>query len=392
MSTEVFDRAKAREIHIWGLPQVNLLGVMGFIDKITPILTIMLPLMSNRFMQDFYVIQEKETIKFDQLISLLITELAKIDSDRTVTLLNIVSKRAVKALEFQVRQRKLDVKAFNNLITSELMDAQFDALDVDRAELATLVMRVQTALLKANAEYQELLSRIELEGLNLSLAEVEVLETQIKVARLDIQILEAQLKVLRIGLEVSEVLLEVAGMAAQKITLQADVKSLQADIDQTRISGYQLTSEQAEFAAELDQIIRKLASDLTVIAARRGLIQQEKDDTNEYITAQAALIISSLAAQRIKTVLATSNAATAQANAMTKLGSIVTPEQNQRTTLATQKAGVTGELANMGVWLNNARIVAVSRDAQADIDAATLRAAANVVSTLTHLIGPATTE
>jgi hypothetical protein len=193
-------------------------------------------------------------------------------------------------------------------------------------------------------------------------------------------------------LEVSEVLLEVAGMAAQKITLQADVKSLQADIEQTRISGYQLTSEQAEFAAELDQIIRKLASDLTVIAARRGLIQQEKDDTNEYITAQAALIISSLAAQRIKTVLATSNAATAQANAMTKLGSIVTPEQNQRTTLATQKAGVTGELANMGVWLNNARIVAVSRDAQADIDAATLRAAASVMSTLTHIIGAAATE
>jgi len=392
MSTEVFDRAKAREVQIWGLPQVSLLGVMGFIDKLTPILTIMLPLMSNRFMQDFYVIQEKETIKFDQLISLLITELAKIDSERTITLLNIVSKRAVKALEFQVRQRKLDVKTFNNLIASELMDAQFNALDTDRAELATLTMRVQIALLKAEAEYQELLSRIELEGLNLSLAEIEVLETEIKVARLDIQILEAQLKVLRIGLEVSEVLLEVAGMAAQKITLQADVKSLQADIEQTRISGYQLTSEQAEIAADLDRIIRKLASDLSVIAARRTLVQQEITDANEYISAQAALLVTSLAMQRLKVILSTSNSDSVKLNATKKLTDIARPEQAQRTTLATQRAGIIGELATAGVQVNDARINAVSLDAQADIDAATLMAAASVMSTLTHIIGAAGAE
>ena len=386
MSTEVFDRAKTREVLIWGVPKIDMLIAMG--AKIgLPLLTFIIPLEEDRFLQDFYLIQEHETIKYDQMIAWLVAELAKINAERTITIANIATKRIEKNLAFEARDRKLDNKIFSNVVAAALMDAQFDTLREDQAKLVTKQQQVTTAWLKANAEIAEIQSKIQLEAGNLLLAEIDVLKAQQDLAKKDIEILNAEIRVLQVAIDILEISIQITNLALEKVNIEADIKMLTVDILRTGLSAKHYTAEQKEIVVELDGITRRLASDLALIQAREAIVSVEISDTSIYLGLLSSLLVAQLAAEQVRGTIAAADEANAIANANSRTSAISTPEASSRIADANMKSGVSQSIASQDATVNWARRLANMSINNAQMTAAITRAKASVVSTLSHQIG-----
>lgn len=390
MSTEVYDRAKAREFRIWENPKIDLVKAMGFSPALNAGIIIMIPLEDDRFLQDLYIIQEQETIKYDQLIASLVAELAKINAERTNTLAGIASKRIIKNIEIETRNKKLSNKMLSVTIADELMNAQFDALREDEYRIITKRKQLETAILKANAEIEEIQSKILMEAGNLLLAEIDILKAQQDLAKGDLKILEAEMRVTQIALDIAETLLSTANLVGEKENILADINMIKADILRTGLSAKHLTAEQYEISVELDSITRRLANDLLQIKAKENIVNMEKVDTSAYLGKMASLLVVQLAAEQMRVTLANMDLSNTTANMRARVQGIATPESSSRISNALMKLNTSVSLANYSTGINTARTSAAQIENDAHIQDAINRAKASVASTLQHVIGSIT--
>jgi len=389
MSTEVFARGQAREVLIWELPKINIFRAMGLSASLT-LLTLVIPFENDRYLQDFYVIQENETIKYDHLIAVLVAELASINAERTITLANIATKRLEKSLQMQARAKKLDNMTFSNLVATALMDAQFDALREDQAQLLTKQQIVATAKIKARAEIEEIQSKIQLEGGNLLLAEIDVLKAQQDLVKKDIEILATELRLLNIALEVTETSLQIMNLVLEKVNIKADIRLIEADIKRTKLSDKHLTAERKEIRVELDGITRRLSSDLNLLTDKEAIVSNEVSDSSSYLTMLSTLLVTQIASEQMRSVIAAAYSANALAVAKIKSYGIAAPEAASRIADATLRSTTSAQLATQHLGIGVARVAASATENEAHIAAAIMRAKAEVTSTLTHTIGSTT--
>jgi hypothetical protein len=275
MSQDVFDRAIAREDKAWETPQVDTLTAMGQSYSTQPVQAETFMLDKNRIRQDIALVYDAETEALNKLDVMLGIALSKIYSDSLIIAAKIASKRVVMSYEYVLKQKKLDVKTYSNLIASEFMDAKIADLAVDYAEVATLLVKVNLYQQETALKIQELQAEISEQSLKLEEAKVDVAKAQIDVLRAENAIAREIIKALEVQVNILEVLYQVAEVELRKVEIEAESIGIDAAIKRTTIAGYRLTNMQRRYALDTDAIARKLTSDLQSIAYKSTIASTE---------------------------------------------------------------------------------------------------------------------
>jgi hypothetical protein len=297
MSTEVFERAKAREAKIYSHTEVDLLRAAGHQFVVKAIENTRLDLEGRRIRQDIYVLTEYELLKMAQLDYILYVGLGKISSDRLVLVARIASKRVIKQYDYALRQKKLTVKEYSNLIADELMLAKESALAIYEAENEILTLKVQLYIQETTLKIEELQAKIQEEGLNLKKAEMEVVEAELEVQKTALKITREILRVLEIQVEIFNVLYEITYIGVKVAGVRADIAELTSSIERTKVSKYKLDAEKEQFRVEIEGIAKKLAQDILSIGLKTEMLAEEEVASQRYYDTISVLITAELAEQ-----------------------------------------------------------------------------------------------
>ena len=246
MSNEAYSRAAAREAKFWP-PFIH---SFPFTAEQTAERVIIYGLYSTAYNNQHAYLVDIETSDLLNIVNEYNAKMSELSAQEQIVIADIVTKQYLAGIDKLIHDQKM--VTLSNKITAEDEEwtAKIAALEADRAQLETLAARVTFETAKTSARITELETQIEIEGINLSQAEIEILEKEIQSGKIDLAILDAANAVLKIQLDTVNTGLELVNLDLQKARTKIDIQNINRDIARTDILEGNLAVEQAQTAAE----------------------------------------------------------------------------------------------------------------------------------------------
>jgi hypothetical protein len=390
----VFDNSLVRETQIW--PVFRYYGSYNAEQEAERTTTFGLysvnQLNNNTYLQEF------STAELLNLFNDYTNKMSGLTVEQQNLVLSLASKRYIAALDGIIHAEKMDT--FSQKISAEslLWDEKFAALAADRAELATLRIKISSETKRVEAEIEKLQAYISIEIAQLALVDIEISEKQLLLAskelslaskdlellRKEIELLnvanevaQIQLKIIEAGIELVEVDLKVARGEVDIVQIYNQVARLGLLEDELSVAVARTEAERAELSVYDAKVIlialqnTEVAKEIAATAAASADALALKTAKSETAGARLLGLVDSITEQTLQRVFSVS-----EREVFTELEKTITDS-----TMAAQAVLDSNRMAEDDAGANAAWTAA-----NGAIRAADIMATARVASTLAHLI------
>lgn len=277
MSTDAYLRATARESRIW----TPFLQAFPCDSTQTEDRAVIFGLYANSHLNQNKYLVEIETEELANLLSQYNSRIAELTAGEQKVVAEIVSKRYLAGIDKLIHDAKMNTKQQEIEADEDIWDAKIAALSADEAALETLAAKVSSETTKTGARITELETYIEVEALNLSMADVEVAEKEIQSAKVDIQKMDVANQVLKIQIDTVRAAQELVGIDIKIARTKIDNAEVERTMNKIDLLASELSIEQAK---------TKIAqSELPIAAARATLAGAKTQEIQEEINHVATL-------------------------------------------------------------------------------------------------------
>jgi len=256
MTDIIYERGAVREAIIWPSFQHN--GPFNATQEVER--AICVGLYANTYLYGHDYLKEIETEDLARLVDTYNSNIAMLTTDEVKTVLEIAAKRYLETITDQIhaedmvtRQKKIDA-------LDDEYDAREEALDADRAAIATKRAEVQLAWDRAAQKIKELEMGTELEDVAQQLVAVDKTEQQLRAARADLARTEAVLKGLDIQLAITQTGIDLTNTELAKTNAENELEEIGIRKSETEV---------AESGVDLDITNAGIARSKSIAAGER---------------------------------------------------------------------------------------------------------------------------
>jgi len=240
------------------------------------------------------IVDDDIRIKEEQLNDSSELEVAKIANEQSIADSKAVNERAIIALQTITNAYLIVVDKYIKDVQAILMSAREYALTIQEQEIPLGLLRAEIAEEKADARIAELDMRIDLEEINRKFVEVEVLKAELDVAKANVRLVMTQIEIDEAELKVIQARVDKALMAVEKVTLEADIALIFADIATRKLTETKYDVERAEITATYTWIADKLQSALDILTVRQSQIEEQIKLQNGLLVDETSLAYAKL--------------------------------------------------------------------------------------------------
>lgn len=277
MSTEAYSRSTAREAKVW----TPFVYSFPFDTAQTTERTTIFGLYSSAYLNRNKYLLEFETEDLANMLADYNLKIADLTQQETIILNDIVSRRYLAGIDSIINDQKLATKEAKIEADEALWDAKTDALATDAAALETMAVKVATETEKTAARISEIQSYIEMESVHLDMADIEIAEKEIQSAKVDIQKLDAANAILKIQIDTVQNAQELIDIDAKIARVKVEIAETNRAMNKIDLMANELTIEEARTdVAE---------AELPVAAARVTLAQAKTTEAQNEIDYVATL-------------------------------------------------------------------------------------------------------
>lgn len=250
MSDEARARNTAREAKIW-IPFVR---SYPFNATETAERVIIFGMFANAYLNGQNYLKQIEDAELANLLTDYNSKISDLTNQETIVVADIVSKRYLAGIDKLVHDQKMVTAQEKIDMENAVASAKYAALATDRAALTTMAAKVTAETLKNNARITELEALIEIEGINLSEVELEILKKELDSLRVDNQKLEMANEILRIQIQTVRTATELLDIDVQMARTQVDIAETERAIAKIGLLADDLTLAQAQTTIDEAQI------------------------------------------------------------------------------------------------------------------------------------------
>jgi len=381
MTQSIYDRGIGREKTIW--PSF-IYGVVNAVIEETK--DIIFGLYANTYLFGVDYLEDIESENLQRLIDIYTANMSELDAEDQNLVLEIASKRYLKAIEIQIKNNVLATKTEKLGADEQEYDTKLAALDVDSQALITKQAQVTLAIDRANLKNKDLEARIQLEELAQDYVAIEISQKELEVAKAELQLLLTVIKGLEIQIDITNTGLQIVTAEVSKSQLSADIAGIEARTAGYGLEGKRLEVDQAEFDAyeyEIDNVSTKKIDLINTkgdtINIETGYVELLEDKETEVQIAmtseQDAQKDSTLSGLDDRTSLVGIDSEQSEFDDDLNID-IASDKKESQVNIATERTD-----------LATARKTAAITGRDAAIEAAKIMATANITSTLTHELG-----
>jgi hypothetical protein len=295
--------------------------------------TVLFGLYSRGFENGFIYLVEISTEQLLQVVAQYDSNMAALDADQQIAVLDIASKRYLDTLEQQIHDQKMIVQQSKIDADDLEFDAKMTALEADGKALETLQEKLVQTQTKVVAEISILEARFQEEEVAQSYVEVEITEKEISAKRIEFRVIQAGIK----GLEIQ---LDIQNTAIQNIEYGVDKHNIQHQVD--LIPEEQRELETAEVDA--DAKIKNIDTDYSLLDAE--ILEIQNKTANTQIDTVAKEVDTQLLEVDIVKALVDTKMVDVE---ITQLNTKTAMEEAKKTGLETETALVAVQLAQLQV-------------------------------------------
>lgn len=379
MSEENYNRATIRELTIW--PSF-LYGMPGN----ESMKTIVFGLYANSYLLGHNYLKDIEAEELQRLIDTYDSNMAELDMDGQVFVLQIASKRYIKAIEIQIKDNALVTKTQQLAADEQEYEVKLSALDVDLEALDTKRTQIELARDRADLKNKDLEAKIKLEELAQDYVAVEISQKQLEAARAELRVLTTALRGLEIQIDIANVGLQIIQSEVSKSQIVADIAGIGARIASQNLSPKRLEIDEAELAAVEYEIENVATKRIDLIEEKGEAVADETTHTENLKDKEAGIEEAQeeeLNARKESTLTGFDNRESMAGVEKDQSGYNNDLSDN----LADNRKASQVVIATKQTELPRARSRAASIRKNAAIAAAETMAVANITNTLTHEIG-----
>ncbi len=250
MSDDARARNTARETKIW----VPFVRSYPFNATETAERIIIFGMFANSYLNGQNYLKQIEDAELANLLTDYNSKISELTNQETIVVADIVSKRYLAGIDKLVHDQKMVTAQEKIDMENALASAKYAALATDRAALTTMSAKVTAETLKNNARITELEALIEIEGINLSEVELEILKKELDSLRVDNQKLEMANEILRIQIQTVRTATELLDIDVQMARTQVDIAETERAIAKIGLLADDLTLAQAQTTIDEAQI------------------------------------------------------------------------------------------------------------------------------------------
>lgn len=274
MSNEIYDRAMVREQKIWP-------SFLYSLHDVEATKLLVFGLYANTYVLGHNYLKDISSEELQRLVDTYETNMAELDADDQVLVLQLVAERYAKTIEIQIKNNALATKRQKvSAVESELV-AKIEALNVDLEALDTKRSQIDIETDKATLKNKDLVARIESEKLAQNYVDTEISQKQLEAARAELKVLTTALKGLEIQTEIAETSLRIVEIEATKTQYIADLASINVQIATAEASKSEYAAVISEINTQISTLeISKLqyGADVTEIEAEIAKLELSKED------------------------------------------------------------------------------------------------------------------
>jgi len=378
MTTQAFQRAQAREQKIW--PAFIYSAAFNAEQNAERVLVYGLYSGAYRNMHNY--LADIEATSLENLLDDYNSKVAELDTQETMVLNSIVARRYLAGIDVLMNDQKLAVRELKRQAEEAEWDAKMEALEADRAALATLQLRLSAEEKRTEARIAELQSQIAIEEMSLSLVEIEKTEKEIRLAEMDLKILRSAIEIAKIQTSIVQEGMNLIETELRKQRLKVDIAQLKNQIARTSTMEAQLDVAIANVAAARAELAA-MEAELAAIESRQAIIDAEishQADLMEHATTMGDLRESLLELQTAGRVRKLEDQVTK--NGIVNANRLDMSDMERIHALSNRRISEADTDAMRQIMY--AQLNAAQRIMEANIDAATTRQENNIVNQLTH--------
>lgn len=235
------------------------------------------------------IVDDEARIKEEQLDDLTVLESAKVVNERDIANAKAVTQRTIIALQTVTNNYLIVVDKYIKDVQALLTDAKEYALAIQGKEVALGLLRAEIAEEKADVKIAEFDMRIDLETINRKFVEIDVLKAELGVAKANVRLIMTQIEIDEAELREIQARVDIAMMAVEKVTLEADIALIFADISTRQLTKTRYDVENAEIQATYTWISDKLQSILGILKVRQSQLTEKIKHQNTLKTNETSL-------------------------------------------------------------------------------------------------------
>jgi hypothetical protein len=277
MSTEAYSRSTARESKVW----TPFVYSFPFDTTQTADRTTIFGLYSSAYLNRNKYLLEIETEDLANMLADYNLKMADLTNQETIIVNDIVSRRYLAGIDKLIHDKKMETKEARIEADEALWDEKIAALATDEAALETMAVKITSETEKTAARITEIQSYIEMESIHLDMADIEIAEKEIQSAKVDIQKLDAANAALKIQIDTVRTAQELIDIDAKIARVKVEIAETDRAMKKIDLLENELTIEQARTAVA--------EAELPAAAARVTLAQAKKTEAQDEIDYIATL-------------------------------------------------------------------------------------------------------
>lgn len=271
MSTEAYSRSIAREAKVW----TPFIYSFPFDTTQTTDRSTIFGLYSSAYLNRNKYLLEFETEDLANMLADYNLKMADLTNQETIIVNDIVSRRYLAGIDKLIHDKKMETKEDRIEADDALWDAKTEALATDRAALETMAVKITSETEKTAARITEIEAYLEMESIHLDMADIEIAEKEIQSAKVDIQKLDAANAVLKIQIDTVRTAQELIDIDAKIARVRVEIAETNRALNKIDLLENELTIEQAR--TDIAE------AELPVAAARVTLAQAKKTEAQDEI-------------------------------------------------------------------------------------------------------------
>jgi hypothetical protein len=272
MSTEAYSRSTAREARVW----TPFVYSFPFDTTQTADRTTIFGLYSSAYLNRNKYLLEIETEDLANLLADYNMKMADLTNQETIIVNDIVSRRYLAGIDKLIHDKKMETKESRIEADEALWDEKIAALATDEAALETMAVKITSETDKTAARITEIESYIEMESIHLDMADIEIAEKEIQSAKVDIQKLDAANAALKIQIDTVRTAQELIDIDAKIARVKVEIAETDRAMKKIDLLENELTIEQARTdVAEAE--LPAAAARVTLAQAKNTEAQDEID-------------------------------------------------------------------------------------------------------------------
>ncbi len=381
-----FDRSIARESKIW----TPFIYSFPFDATQTTDRATIFGLYSSAYLNRNKYLLEIETEDLANLLADYNAKMADLTNQEAIVVANIVSRRYVETIEKTIHDKKMETKQLGIEADEDIWDAKVAALASDTAALATMAERVSSETQKTAAKITEIETYIEIEGIRLSEADIEIAEKEIQSSKVDLQKLGVTNDVLKIQIDTVKAAQELIDVDLRIARTKVDGAQIDRNINSIDLLDSELSIEQGR--TQIAEAERDVAeARVTLAQDRTAEVQAEIDYHTRTLTEQAE----ERTAKKIELMdlrqVGLDNNLTMRRSEKDLANELREDEVDAELNMAVDDAATQVEVDGNKTTVATQRGFNISAEVEAKKTAANIMATASIGTTLTHTIMKAAT-